>query len=148
MLPSSGFTSSPFDKTVNAPLRIENENPMTTEILVCVTCQPPELSRDLPREGERLFEALRDKVFAEELPFTVRPIECMSGCSRACTLAFQARGKNKYLFGELQPNDDTVDQALQCADLHRQDPHGAMDWAKRPPLFQKGLIARLPEALD
>lgn len=120
---------------------------MTTEILVCITCQPPELSRDAPREGNRLFELIRDESFTEDLPFRVRPIECMGGCSHACTVAFQAQGKNKYLFGGLQPTADTVDQLLQCADLHHQDPHGVMEWSKRPPLFKKGLIARLPEAL-
>lgn len=121
---------------------------MTTEILVCITCQPPELSRDDPRVGQRLFETLRDKAFEEEPPFSVRPVECMSGCSHACTVAFQAKGKTKYLFGELKPDRETVEQILKCAELHSEDPHGVMPWSSRPALFQKGLIARLPEVLD
>lgn len=121
---------------------------MATEILVCVTCQPSDLSRDVPREGQRLFEALRDKAFAEDLPYAVRPVECMSGCSHACTVAFQARGKTKYLFGELKPSAEAVDQILRCAELHSKDEQGVMAWSSRPALFQKGLIARLPEALE
>jgi predicted metal-binding protein len=120
---------------------------MTTEILVCTTCQPLELSRDEPRQGQLFYELIRDESFTEDLPFVIRPVECMSGCSHACTIAFQARGKNKYFFGGLQPTAESVDQVFQCADLHNQDPNGVMEWSKRPPLFQKGLIARLPEAL-
>ena len=95
-----------------------------------------------------MFETLRDKAFEEEPPFSVRPVECMSGCSHACTVAFQAKGKTKYLFGELKPDRETVEQILKCAELHSEDPHGVMPWSSRPALFQKGLIARLPEVLD
>ena len=39
-----------------------NQGPslMTTEILVCVLCRPPELPRDQPRPGRALFEAIEE----------------------------------------------------------------------------------------
>ena len=121
---------------------------MTTEILVCVTCQPSNLSRDEPRQGRLLFDALYEKVFTDELFLSVRPVECMSGCAHACTVAFHAKGKTKYLFGDLKMDSDSVEQILKCAELHNKDINGTMDWSSRPALFQKGLLARLPEALS
>lgn len=35
------------------------------------------------------------------LPVVVRTVDCMSGCTRAPTLAFRAAGKTAYLFGEI-----------------------------------------------
>ncbi|MFN0003814.1 MAG: DUF1636 family protein [Burkholderiaceae bacterium] len=120
---------------------------MTTEILVCVTCQPLDISRDAPRLGRQFYKNLNDQVFIEDLAFLVRPIECMGGCSHACTVAFQANNKQRYFFGNLSGDVDCVSQTLSCAKLYGQSTDGVMAWRDRPPLFQKGLIAKLPSTL-
>ena len=33
---------------------------MKTEILICVTCQPNDISRDAPRVGAKLYEAVNE----------------------------------------------------------------------------------------
>jgi predicted metal-binding protein len=121
---------------------------MKTEILICVTCQPNDISRDAPRVGAKLYEAVNEQVFIDDLPYVVRPIECMGGCSRACTLAIQATGKSRYLFGNLDASPDSVNQTLLCARIHANDKKGLIAWGDRPPMFKNGLIARLPETLD
>jgi predicted metal-binding protein len=120
---------------------------MKTEILICVTCQPNGISREEPRAGVHLYEAITEQVFIDDLPYVVRPIECMSGCSHACTVAFQAAGKMRYFFGDLDASEESIKQTLQCAQLHANNLNGLIAWSDRPPRFKKGLIARLPETL-
>lgn len=105
------------------------------------------MSRDAPRVGAKLYEAINEQVFIDDLPYVVRPIECMGGCSRACTVAIQATGKLGYLFGGVDASSESVTQTLMCAKLHAHNPDGQIPWAERPALFQKGMIARLPAAL-
>ena len=59
------------------------------QCFVCVTCEP----------GAALLEALRFEGDA------VAGVECMSGCTRAATVAFRAAGKTAYLFGDLSAAD-------------------------------------------
>ena len=63
---------------------------MTTEILVCVLCRPPELPRDQPSPGRALFEAIENIALRDDLHIPIRPVDCMSGCRRHCTVALQA----------------------------------------------------------
>lgn len=120
---------------------------MTTEVLVCVTCRAADASREAPRAGRLLFEAIQDKAFVDELPFAIRPIECMSGCSRSCTVALQAPGKHSYLFGDLAADHDSISQILDCAQLHASSSQGLLPRDQRPERLQNGLIARLPAPL-
>jgi predicted metal-binding protein len=71
----------------------------------------------------------------------------MGGCSHACTLAIQAKGKLRYLFGGLDATSESVSQAIVCAKIHDTNNSGQIPWAERPSLFQKGMIARLPQTL-
>lgn len=52
----------------------------------------------------------QSETFIEELrtllpDVVVEKIECMSGCTRAQTIAFRASGKTAYLFGEITTAD-------------------------------------------
>lgn len=119
---------------------------MNTEVLVCVTCRRPGDSPAALRAGQQLFDAI--SALAQEAPVEVRPIECMSGCSRACTIAFQARGKQSYLFGELPPDAASAEQVLACALLHQASLTGVLPRNARPERLQNGMIARLPPLLS
>jgi len=117
---------------------------MTTEILVCVLCRPPELPRDQPRPGRALLEAIEDIALRDDLPFPIRPVECMSGCRRHCTVALQAPGKFTYMFGDLPADDASATQVLACAALHQASLDGFMARAARPERLREGILARLP----
>ena len=125
-----------------------------TELIVCSTCRRPGTDRGAPADGQRLLEAIEAALRAVPVPLTassaspaplrVRATACMSGCSRACTVALQAAGKASYLFGELQPDAETAAQVLACARLHALSADGQLDRAARPERLRNGILARLP----
>jgi predicted metal-binding protein len=118
-----------------------------TEILVCVLCRPAGAPREAPRAGRALFEAVQEAAFLEDLPFSVRPVECMNGCSRSCTVALQAPGKSVYFFGDLTADAETARQVLACAQMHQTSPDGSLLRAERPERLREGILARLPACL-
>lgn len=50
----------------------------------------------------------------------IKPIDCMSGCARAQTVAFRETGKTAYLFGEVTADDfpalETFSQLYAASD--------------------------------
>ena len=131
-----------------APLALHRGNRrMTTEVLVCVLCRPADLSRDMPRPGRALFEAIEDMALRDDLPFRIRPVDCMSGCQRHCTVASQAAGKTSYFFGDLLADDVSAAQVLACAVLHQASPDGFLPRDARPERLRAGILVRLPAPL-
>ena len=120
---------------------------MTTEVLVCVLCRPADRPRDRPRPGRDLFEAIENIALRDDLPFPIRPGDCMSGCRRDCTVALQAPGKMSYFFGDLSADDTTAEQVLSCAALHQASADGFMPRDARPQPLREGILARLPALL-
>ena len=117
---------------------------MTTEILICVLCRPAGADREAPRAGNALLEAVQDAALLDDLPFVIRPVECMNSCERACSVALQARGKLTYLFGGLVPDAACAADVLACAQLHADSADGLLARDTRPGLLRTGLVARLP----
>lgn len=128
-----------------------------TEVIVCTTCRPAGSSRDLPPAGQVLFDAVvaaqarRTDIRAADPALLeaaarvqVRGIACMSGCSRACTVALQAVGKPTYYFGDLPADAESAVQVLACADLHAANADGALPRKERPERLQPGILAKLP----
>lgn len=58
---------------------------------VCTTCAPDAGFVDAARKGLPGLE--------------VTPVDCMSGCAQAQTVAFRAPGKVAYLFGNITEDD-------------------------------------------
>lgn len=120
-----------------------------TEILICTTCRPPDVPREAPAPGGLLLEAVRTIVAAgpqaqlRPAPM-VRGIACLSGCGRACTVAFQAAGKHAYLFGDMQADAATAADVVACAALHQQSTDGLLPRSSRPERLRKGILAKLP----
>ena len=119
-----------------------------TELIICTTCRTPDNPRDQKAAGESLFEAVQaEQAFADRSDWAgvrVRGIACTAGCSRACTVAFQAPGKHSYQFGDLVPSEAAACQLLDCAALHHRTPDGNLARDARPPLLRSGILCRLP----
>jgi predicted metal-binding protein len=121
-----------------------------TEIVVCTTCRPEGASREAPADGLNLFEAVQDALLQAEraadapVGVRVRGQACMSGCNRACTVAFQAVGKQTYYFGDLVADAETAAHVLACAQLHHSSADGTLDRNHRPTRLRNGILARLP----
>lgn len=126
-------------------------NPAVTEMIVCTTCRPAGASRELPAAGAILFEAVQTTQLQDEIGawdrVRVRGVACISSCSRACSVTFQSAGKYTYLFGDLQPDEETAHQLLLCASLHAAAPDGNMLRNDRPERLRSGILARVPPPL-
>ena len=122
-------------------------SPPITEVIVCTTCRPPGASRDEPAAGALLFEAVQTAQLMDDAPnprVRLRGMACLSSCSRACSVAFQAPGKHTYLFGDLVPDDETAQHVLVCAGMHAAAIDGNLLRNERPARLRSGILARLP----
>ncbi len=123
-------------------------NPGTTELIICTTCRPAENPREQRAAGDILLEAVQAaQAFGEQPEWAVihvRGVACTAGCSRACTVAFQAPGKHSFQFGDLIPSEDAARQLLDCAVMHSRAPDGNLPRDARPALLRSGILCRLP----
>ncbi len=70
------------------------------------------------------------------------PVECLSNCTRGCTVALRAPGRWTYVYGNLDASlvgvlADGVARYVATAD-------GLVPWRERPEHFRKNCIARMP----
>ncbi|GHG79051.1 DUF1636 family protein [Pseudodonghicola xiamenensis] len=112
-------------------------------ITVCTTCrrgQPAEA--EAPRPGTRMLSALEVADLPEGV--TLRPVECLSACSRGCTLALSG-GPDRwtYIYGDLDP-DIHLPEILDGIAAYAATADGIVPWRDRPVIFRKQSIARLP----
>jgi predicted metal-binding protein len=121
----------------------------TVELLVCLTCrsavpsyQGP--SDDAVREGARLLAALD----AAGIPGGVRVtgVECLSNCTRGCTVALRGAGRWSYVYGDLDAS--MAGTVLDGAARYAATADGLVPWRERPEHFRKHCIARLPPLED
>jgi len=120
--------------------------PGPVDLLVCTTCRCagadlPAAAGETLRAGARLLELLG----AADLPQTLRlvPVECLSNCTRGCTVALRGPGRWTYVYGNLDPAlhlDMLIDGAARFAAA----PDGLVPWRERPDHFRKNCIARIP----
>ena len=113
-------------------------------LFVCVTCRREGDPPAEVRPGARLYAALKAEALkAEGSDLDVRPVECLSNCTRSCTAAVAAPGKWTYVVGHLDP-DQNVPDMVQFARLHQASPDGLTVWRERPAHVRRNTIARVP----
>ena len=113
---------------------------------VCTTCRPPGTDPAAPRDGAKLFglvEALY-RTWDQRSLVRLDPVECMSGCDRACTVALSGTAKPSYLFGDKQPTDETARAALDLAAQYLASETGVLTRKDRPAAFRSGILANIP----
>ena len=114
-------------------------------IIVCTLC------RDVPtgiRSGEGLCADLRSRLSTHHEPavahgFTIEGVECLAGCARPLTVAFQAPGKAAYLFGSIDAEADAGD-LVRFAGLYASLADGWRNSGQRPPRLAGKTLARIP----
>ncbi|GAA0305903.1 DUF1636 family protein [Rhodovulum strictum] len=113
-------------------------HPGAVDLLVCTTCRRAD--PDAPRPGALLHDALA----AHGLPEGVRLIatDCLSNCTRGCTVALRGPGRWSYVYGNLDPAQAPL--IAEGAALFRDAPGGLVPWRDRPEHFRKNCIARIP----
>jgi predicted metal-binding protein len=76
------------------------------------------------------------------LAVEVREVDCMSGCTRASTVAFRATGKMAYLFGDLDLDD--LPDLVTFARLYLATPDGVLADARPLGGLRMKALARIP----
>ena len=111
------------------------------ELLVCTTCRG---GSDLPADGERPGAVLFRRLAASAIPgVSVIPVECLSNCSRGCTVALRGQGRWTYVYGELD-SETHLSVLRDGAARYAATPDGLVPWRERPEHFRKNCIARIP----
>ena len=112
-------------------------------LLVCLTCRqagvPP--TSDDQRPGAVLMQALAVRYLPAGV--RLRGVECLSNCSRGCTVALSGAGRWSYVIGTVDPAQH-VDALLEGVALYQASADGIVPWRARPEIIRKGVIARIP----
>ncbi len=116
-------------------------------LFVCKTCASVwQDGKRLPGSGgEQLLQELQHLAQDWDLrdEFLIQEVECMSACNRSCVVAFAAKGKITYLFGDLAV-DDSASAVLECASQYYVKPNGLLPWSERPQPLKNGILAKIP----
>jgi predicted metal-binding protein len=121
----------------------------TSKLFVCTTCRlNNEVVADQEeRPGAQLIKTLSQLLEAGEPDIAqsieIVPVECLSNCTRGCTVAVSAPSKWTYVIGALDPAQHAED-VLQFARLHHAHADGLPVWRERPVHVRKNTIARVP----
>jgi predicted metal-binding protein len=117
-------------------------------LIVCTTCRREGSPAEGPSDGARLHDKV--KALFDASPdlrgCVLTGIECMSGCNRSCTIGLAAPGKPSYLFGGLQPTDESAADSLALAIQYRNSADGVLERRTRPLSFRRGILAKIPGA--
>jgi predicted metal-binding protein len=102
-------------------------------ITLCTTC-------DLGQGGFAV--TLQTALTTAQIPATITTTDCMSGCTRASTLAFRSPGKTAYLFGDLTAAD--LPHLVTFARHYAATPDGNLPDARVLGALRHKAIARIP----
>ena len=111
-------------------------------VTVCTTCRRDGGDPEAKRPGRVLAEALNTADLPEGV--TVRGVECLSACSRSCSILIEG-GKSRwsYIYGNLDP-DTHLDDITAGITAYATTTDGLVPWRERPVIFRKQSVARIP----
>ncbi|MGH1419783.1 MAG: DUF1636 family protein [Hyphomicrobiaceae bacterium] len=114
---------------------------------VCTTCRRGDepLGDKKDRSGYKLFEAVQEQLGQRQDVDAIDLIgvECLSGCSRGCTIAVSGDDKWTFVIGDLDPEKHAED-IVTYARQHGAHEEGLPTWRERPEAIRKGVLARVP----
>lgn len=120
---------------------------MEHQITICTSCRHKGIGC---RPGYELIERLRQAIAqaGDAIPeqFEISGIACMTGCDRACTVAYHGTRNATYMFGDVTPDADISELvvfARQYAHLHDDWWRAAGQHGQRP----GSTPARMPAAI-
>ena len=120
--------------------------PAKPNLSICMTCRDGREGACDSRGGSRLARRVAEKLARENDPqMQLRGVQCMSQCKRSCIVSLAAEGRFTYVFGELDPDDDThVDALFELVALYAKTPEGFLERKDRPAPLQASILGRLP----
>jgi predicted metal-binding protein len=114
---------------------------MTVTLHVCITCRAgQDLQEGETTPGSRLHAAIVGLGAPEGVK--VVPVECLSACSQGCSVALSAPGRWSYVYGRL--SHVNAGDVVAGAAAYAAAPDGLVPWRRRPEIFRKQSLARIP----
>jgi predicted metal-binding protein len=117
----------------------------SVELLVCVTCRSvgpaKETQDEAPRDGAVLLELLSTGLLPENV--AVRSVECLSNCTKGCTIALRGDRRWTYIYGNIDPAVH-LETLIDGITRYSNSADGLVPWRERPDHFRKNCIARIP----
>ena len=113
-------------------------------IVVCSSCRFRDGPALEPRPGLELCSA--SEAAAAGTGVTVKRVACLGNCRRGISAAMLRSGCWSYVCGELTP--DSAGDLIKGAQLFATSKDGFMPFRERPESLKRGLIARLPSAIN
>ncbi len=111
------------------------------EVLVCIKCRREGIDPDEEaRPGTKLLNALEGA--NPPASVQIKAVECLSNCSRGCSVALRGPGRWSYVYGNLDEN--LAETVLEGASKYQSTADGLVPWRERPEHFRKNCIARIP----
>ena len=113
---------------------------------ICMTCRDGREGACDVRGGTRLARRVAEKLSRDSDPqMQLRGVQCMSQCKRSCIVSLAAEGRFTYVFGELDPDDDThADALFELVSQYLNAPEGFLERKDRPSPLQASILGRLP----
>lgn len=116
---------------------------MTTCITLCDTCKRAGWdAASGVTDGEALAALIEP--LAAERGLETRRVSCLMGCTRACNVAIQARGKLCYTLGRFEPTPEAAAAIVEYAALHAESATGQVGYRMWPQGVKGHFITRLP----
>ena len=118
--------------------------PKDVILTICMTCRDERETSTGTRGGTRLAKKIL-KDFAHQENLSIRGVDCMSNCKRACAISITAKNCFTYIFGDVDP--DISEHRKLLAELlksYRAKNDGFLRRRDRPKFFQSNILGRLP----
>jgi predicted metal-binding protein len=126
---------------------MENHAGSSVTLHVCITCRRGEepLEPKQERSGAKMWNAFAGQIEnrLNASGICLLPVECLSGCKRACTVAVTAPDKWTYVIADLDPAQHAED-ILTFAEQYAAHPEGLPLWRERPEIVKRSVLARVP----
>ena len=121
-------------------------DPAKPILSICMTCRDGREGACDTRGGSRLARRVAEKLALDsDQQMQLRGVQCMSQCKRSCIVSLAAEGRFTYVFGELDPDDDThVDALFELVSQYSKAPEGFLERKDRPAPLQASILGRLP----
>jgi predicted metal-binding protein len=114
---------------------------MTVTLHVCITCRAGQsLQEGEITPGARLHAAILGAGVPEGVKLV--PVECLSACNQGCSVALSAPGRWSYVYGRL--SDANAQDVVAGAAAYAAAADGIVPWRRRPEIFRKQSLARIP----
>jgi predicted metal-binding protein len=130
------------DSSVSAPDARVGDAGVT--IIVCSSCRFRDGPAIEPRPGLEL--ARTTEAAAAGTGIAVKRVACLGNCRRGISAAMLRQGSWSYVFGEL--DTQSAGDLVKAARLFATSRDGFMPYSDRPESLKRGLIARIPSAIN